>query len=157
MSATTTIREQIMQNRLAALQTLLYSDAHTDRPFKVVSRAEFSMFKPAQFPACYLYPDKETKSRDGDLYNCALKIVIALSVMLDNTNADALLCDLLRQVELAMLVDQSCGSLAQKCYELDNDFVTGSASIDGLPDRALLLVSWMVNYTHQAKDPTKTR
>lgn len=151
-----TIREQIMQNRLTALQALLYDDSHTARTFKVVARAEASMFNPTQLPALYLYPGKETKTQQGLITKCQLQLMIEVSVLLDNTNADAKLNSLIQEVQAAMAANRSCGGLAESCYEVDNDFVIGIAATNGMPDRAVILMTYLVKYQHKADDPTKS-
>lgn len=149
-----TIREKIMQNRLTALQTLLYTDVFTTRPFMVVDRAKASMFEPTQYPALFIYPGKETKTQKNLVSDCVLPLVLELSVQLANTNADAALNALMQQVAVVMNADRSCGGYAESCYEADNDFAVGLSATSGQPDRAIILMTWLIKYKHHAKDPT---
>ncbi len=138
------IREQIMLNRFAAVDTL------TD--FLVRKRVQADMFAPPQFPALFIYPAKETKRAKNFIYECELQLVVEISVQISNENADEKLNELLQLVEDKLQEDASCGGLAKSCYQVDNDFAFGIGAANGRPDRAMVLATWLVKYDHKAKN-----
>lgn len=148
------IRELIVKNRKAALETITVANGYDNTIASVQRRMQGGQTFTA-VPVIIITEDDEDKTGEAAHPYIYKRLMIALSVVTrideaaDSRSADEVLNSLRADVEKAWMADNTCGG-----YAIDTDY-EGSGPLDvieGQPEIGSFIM-FSVQYRHKSKDP----